>query len=166
VVSLGMNYFRSNSALKNLLIALVPYTKQNLLLTFKPKTFFYELEKSSGYNRKALNEAMRRGCKSGYIAKEGKDYLEITELGMEIVQPFVASQLEKSKLMVIFDVPEECAAARRQLRRTLQQWGFEQIQKSVWMTDRDHVGSVKRIIDELDLENDVQLYECSLISTR
>jgi CRISPR-associated endonuclease Cas2 len=68
--------------------------------------------------------------------------------------------------MVIFDVPEEFAGARRRLRRTLQQWGFEQIQKSVWMTDRDHVDSVQRIIDELGLDNDVQLYVCSLISLK
>lgn len=68
--------------------------------------------------------------------------------------------------MVIFDIPEDNAALRRQLRGSLRKLEFEQIQQSVWMTKYDHRQILEEIIDLLGLHDCVQLYEAARIVPR
>ena len=154
---------RRQSALITVLKALIPYSHENLMLAYKPNAFFNELEKTSSYKRKTLENAMRQAETQNMIKREA-NLIRLTDKGHEITRPFVAKKLPRgARLMVIFDIPEDMAVLRARFRRILQSWKFEQIQKSVWVTDYDHKSSIKEIVDELELHPYVILYECAVI---
>jgi CRISPR-associated endonuclease Cas2 len=64
------------------------------------------------------------------------------------------------KLMVIFDVSERTHRKRDRLRCLLRNLDFQQVQKSVWITEYDHRDVLVQAIKELELANQVLLYEC------
>lgn len=148
------------SALTHILLALIPYSRQNLLLSYSPNRFFNELERKSGFKTESLKVAYKRGMTRGLISEPvGKP--QLTRLGLRHIQPFVAKKLSgKAILMVIFDIPEQKSTTRAHLRRLLKSWGFEQVQKSVWSTKKDYREALSETITELQLEEHVQLYEC------
>lgn len=151
---------KPKSALVYTLKALIPYSRENLLLSFSPNRFFNELERTSGYKRKTLNETVRRARRRGLI--EQTDHgLKLTTLGERVTKPYTAIKLKNgARLMIIFDIPEDRALARKQLRWLLRKWGFKRTQKSVWVTSYDHRESVKLAVAELELSGCVELYEC------
>lgn len=156
-----MQRVRKNSALVFILKGLMPYSRENMMLSFSPNRFFNELERTSGYKRKTLDETIRRAKKQGLMEKAGPS-LRLTALGRRVAEPYIAKQLKNGgKLMIIFDVPENQAAARQKLRSLLRKWGFEQTQKSVWITEYDHRESVRQAVEELGLAGCVELYECA-----
>ena len=155
---------RRESAITFILKGLIPYTEPNLMLAFKPSLFFAELEKISRYKRRALEVAMYEARRQKLIEKkieQHQNIIRLTELGQKTLRPFVAEQLgDNAKLMIIFDIPEDMAPTRARLRRVLRSWDFEVIQKSVWLTTYDHRQSVNELIEELEIESYVQLFEC------
>lgn len=103
-------------------------------------------------------------AKSKGLVNISREVPALTEEGKHVLEPFQAKVLgNKARLMVIFDVPEEKAWARRQLRTSLRAWHFEQIQLSVWVSPYDHKKLVKRLVRELDLGQAVRIYECAEI---
>lgn len=105
----------NKSITKELLLALIPYTKQNILLSFRPNQFFNELEETTGYPKPSLKSAYYRAIKEKLIISRGNN-LKISLKGRQIIQPFVAEKLSNdAKLMVIFDIPEEYAGRRQRL---------------------------------------------------
>jgi hypothetical protein len=144
------------TALTEVLLALVPYTRQNLVLAQRPRRFFSELEQASDYSQATLRAAYRRALIKGLIDPQGTS---LTPIGLRSVQPFIAERLPGGKLIVIFDIPESHASDRRQLRLFLKHWGFNQIQKSVWATDRDHRDALLDIVGKLKIGSYVELYE-------
>jgi DNA-binding transcriptional regulator PaaX len=153
------------SALAFILKGLMPYTRENLMLSFKPNLFFNELEKISKYKRKTLEEAARRAREQGLIEETQNHLLCLTELGKKRALPFVAKELrDGAKLMLIFDIPEDQVIARQRLRRLLRKWGFEQVQKSVWMSGYDFGEAIREAVDELGINECVKLYECAPFS--
>jgi len=153
-----MSSFHKNSALKNLLLALVPYTEQNLMLSFYPSRFFNELEKS-GHSKTSIRQAYYRAKKEGYVSADDK-LVKLTKKGIEATKPYLAPNLKGAKLMLIFDIPESQRSKRYHLRLLLKDLQFRQVQKSVWMTDIDHRQTVAMAIEQLGIEGYVQLYEC------
>lgn len=151
---------RNKSPLIFVLMALVPYSRQNLMLSFKPNQFFNELEKASGYKRAALERAYSRGQQRGMISIRSP---RATSKGLREVKPFTATKLHSGKLMVIFDIPEDRASTRQNFRRLLRSWDFKQVQKSVWMTDKDYAQDLIDIIAELKLGQYVQIYESAKV---
>ena len=105
---------------------------------------------------------MRRARQQGLI-EQIDNQLRLTALGQRVARPYSAGKLKNGKLMIIFDVPEDQAANRRQLRLLLRKWEFKQSQKSVWVSDYDHRDSIKEAIEELHLDGFVKLYECVLL---
>lgn len=154
---------RERSALVYVLVALIPYSKPNLLLTYKPSLFFRKLEKKSPYKSSVLRNAYYRGVDSGLIS-QGSDIPRLTDLGKRKIAPFVASRLgNNASLMVIFDIPEARAADRRVLRTILKQWQFRQVQKSVWVSSYDFREPLIEAITQLRLAEHVQIHENSRI---
>jgi len=144
-----------------LLRALIPYSKDNLKLSFRPNQFFNRLEKASGYSHKTFQNAAWEAEKEGLIRREDR-LIAITEKGKKKLQPFAAVKLgKKAKLMIIFDVPEKRSADRQRLRLLLREWHFTQAQKSVWITDYDYRKPLLKAVDELALGSCVQLFECA-----
>lgn len=145
-----------------LLKALIPYSRQNLALTFNPSKFFVDLEKTTGRSQRALRQSFDRAKRSGLISDDPVPSL--TMKGRLKLSPFVAEHLgNQAKLMIIFDIPEQAHGKRDQLRRLLRNLDFQQIQKSVWVTQYDHRKVLVQAIEELELSGDVLLYECSPI---
>lgn len=143
-----------------LLKALLPYSRQNMLLNYKPSQFFYELSRSSHYSESTLKTALYRAKQSGYITDGPAP--KLTKLGHQKLQPFVAEKLNKSgKLMVIFDVPESMNSLRRRFRSVLRELEFTQVQQSVWMTSYDHRIYIRQVVIELGLKDCVQIYEAA-----
>ncbi len=141
------------------LAALVPYTAPNMKLAFSPKQFFSELESISRYKRATLQKALWEAQRRGLIDRT-QQTITITSKGNRYLEPYVAERLGKdARLMVIFDVPEERAFARRQLRAMLRAWHFEQVQRSVWISRYDHRQALKELIDELKIKDCVKVYE-------
>lgn len=157
---------RERSALVYLLVALIPYSKPNLLLTYKPRQFFWELEKASRYKKSTFQTAYSRGLKHGLI--ELHDNLpRISAKGLRKITPFIAQRLSSgARLMIIFDIPEDQFASRRKFRNILKMWQVEQVQRSVWITDRDYREELLEVIQELQLDNCVELHESARLYPR
>jgi DNA-binding transcriptional regulator PaaX len=156
-----MDYRRrkKQSALIFVLKAFIPYSRENLMLAYKPNKFFYELEKTSKYKQMTLKNAYWRAKKQGFI-QESEELVRLTAKGQKEIQPFIAQKLSNnSKLMVIFDIPEQNAAKRRKFRDILKLWDFVQIQKSVWVTDSDYRELLIEAVAELSLSGCVEIYE-------
>ena len=152
---------RERSPLAYVLIALIPYSKPNMLLSFKPGQFFNELEKVSRYKRSTLKKAYDRGM-AGRMIDHSSKVPHLTKLGAKKVAPYVTARLEKqARLMVIFDVPETKANHRRELRMLLRELKFSQVQKSVWVTDFDYREVMIEAIKELGLIGCVEVYEAA-----
>ena len=159
VVNMYTHGVKQKSALIFILKGLIPYTRENMMLAFKPNLFFNELEKISRYKRRTLEIAMREAEKQRLIERDTK-VIRLTEEGRKTVRPFVAKHLpNNAALMVIFDIPEDMATTRARFRRILLSWNFKQMQKSVWITSYDHKASVKELVAELGIENYVEMYE-------
>ena len=154
---------REKSALIFVLKGLIPYTRENVMLSFRPNQFFNELERISRYKRRTLELAMQEAERQKLIEKHAH-IIRLTERGKSRVRPFVAEHLPSNgRLMVIFDIPEEIKVTRARFRRALRAWQFEQVQKSVWITSYDHRRSIKELVAEMDIEEFVKLYECAAI---
>lgn len=152
------------SALVYVLKGLVPYTEANVKLAFKPNLFFNDLEKISSRRRTALQNAYSRGKKRKLIEFDNYGVPRLTELGLKQLNRFEPKHLGLSaRLMVIFDIPEVQAWKRQHLRRLLRELKFQQIQKSVWMSEYDYREALLEEIDNLKLHRYVQTYEASKI---
>lgn len=157
---------RIKSPLLYVLLGLVPYTKQNLLLSFQPNQFFNELEKTSEYSKEALRKAYRRAERRGLVKTTGTT-IEFSLPARQQIQPFVAQKLDKNaSLMVIFDIPEERSQLRRQFRAVLRQLDFQQTQQSVWVSDFDHKDFLLEIIEDIQAGEWIQLYEAARITNK
>ena len=157
---------KKQSALTFILKGLIPYTRENLLLAYKPNKFFNELEKISKYNHNTLRKAYWRGKKQGFI-EESEGYTKLTKKGLKAIRPFIAKRLDNSsRLIVMFDIPESEATKRQGFRNLLKTWGFEQVQKSIWVTDMDYRDLLEEAISELGLGDCVEIHESLKIYPR
>lgn len=156
---------KPKSALAFVLLGLVPYSRPNMLLAFRPNQFFNELEKISRYKQATLRAAYWRAQQQDLIKQkieQDKNVVRLTEKGRRKIALFVAEKLKSdASLMVIFDIPEDQSSSRRKFRQVLKDWQFSQVQKSVWMTDKDYHEELIEVIKELGLDNYVELYECA-----
>lgn len=149
------------TTLEYVLLALVPYTRQNLLLAYKPSRFFNELERVSGSNRDSLRSTLARAQRTGLVQRiDGVPRL--TKTGLQRVARFQARRISKQgQLMVIFDIPEEFVGQRRKFRNYLKMLEFKQVQKSVWVTQYDYRDEIRQAVNDLRIGRFVQLYECA-----
>jgi DNA-binding transcriptional regulator PaaX len=147
-------------ALVYLLKALLPYTRQNIMLNYKPKQFFYELSRASHYSEATLRTTLYRAQQAGFIFSASQPI--VTKLGKQKLQPFISKKLRhQGKLMVIFDVPQSMDPLRRRFRAILRELQFSQVQQSVWMSSYDHRAYLRKVVAELGLEQCVQIYEAA-----
>lgn len=153
---------KTKTVAAHLLMALIPYSKENLQLVFQPTQFFDELERSSGFSRRTLRQTYLRLKKQQYISSQ--DSPKVTIKGRQYLQPFVTQQVAKAGyLMVIFDVPVEFNAARRRFRNLLRRLEFSQIQQSVWVSPYDHTQIIKEAAEELKIDQWVEFFEAAKI---
>jgi CRISPR-associated endonuclease Cas2 len=141
-----------------MLRGLMPYTTENVLLSFKPSTFFYEMSKVSGHSEAAIRNAYYRARRNDLLS--GEKIPRLTEKGLRKIAPYIAKKLGKdARLIVIFDIPEHRVAVRHSFRSLLKSLGFDMVQQSVWVTDMDHKNIILEAIKELRLETCVEVHE-------
>lgn len=156
-----MDRDKNYSTTEYILLALIPYSRPNLDLTFKPGKFFRDLEKISQKRRNGLQSALSKAISKGLIERvDGIPVL--TEKGQQKIAPLAAKKLKKDvQLMVAFDIPENLRHKRRQLRTFLRMHDFRQAQRSVWLTPLDLRNELAMLVDELGISDYVDIYECS-----
>ncbi len=146
-------------------MGLVPYTRQNFLLAFKPHLFFNELEKQSHYPVHTLRAAYDRARKQKLIGTIDNKTLLLSLEARQKIQPFVAEHLNGGgQLMVIFDIPETNSEQRRKFRLLLRRLDFIQTQQSVWTSPMDHRSIILESIKVNGLSNWAQLYEAARLA--
>ena len=114
------------------------------------------------FKKQSINNALYRLNKSGYVSKEN-NYVSLLQRGRKYVEnkkvrfmTFDSSYKKESpkNLLVMFDIPEVKKAEREWFRFHLRQFGYEMIQKSVW------VGPSPLPKDFLDYLKDIKLEKC------
>lgn len=61
------------------------------------------------------------------------------------------------QLMIFFDIPERFKYKREMLRNKLKDLGFDQLQKSIWITSNNVTKDIWSIVKDFDIENGVQM---------
>lgn len=148
-----------------ILMSLIPYTESNLKLAFLPHRFFNDLEKLEYVKAKrpSIENAYYRAVRQGYISLDERKVPSLSKKGRRKVQPFIAEELVGAKLLIIFDIPEMERAKRSHLRILLRELAFQQIQKSVWISNMDHRQYLRDEIRQNKLESFVQIFEARSI---
>ncbi len=102
---------------------------------------------------------------NGYIKnikREQKMLLTLTDKGQQRAFASVfneAQLLPKNKwLVVIFDIPEKQAKARREFRWFLRQHNFIKLQQSVWVSQRQVYKPLKDLSEQLDLGEWINIF--------
>jgi DNA-binding transcriptional regulator PaaX len=132
-------------------------------LIFRPQHFFADIAKLQKLKENTVRNAYYRSLKQGLIElSAGKP--KLTAKGVRKVQPYLSEKLTGSYLMVVFDIPERERTARRNLRLLLKELSFRQVQKSVWISNRDHRKYLVKEIKRLKLHPQVILYESRQLS--
>lgn len=154
-----------NSTTGYVLRGLIPYTDENLKLSYKPNAFFNELEKLSKtttgrhINSTTIKTTYYRAKKQNYFFINEFGTPDITLAGKRKTTPFIPKKLKGAKLLVTFDIPETQRQKRSQLRLVLTALKFKQIQQSVWISVYDGTEILKQEIEFLNIQNEVVIYE-------
>ncbi len=144
---------------------LVPYTQENIKLSFKPSLFFKDLERISGKKPSSLKNAYYSAKQDGLIRFDDNGNPYLSEQAQQKISPLQSKKLGSgAHLMVIFDIPEAERYKRRQFRRLLQALSFTQIQKSVWESPEDHKNIIHEAISDMKLADYVVMYEALKIN--
>ena len=114
------------------------------------------------FEKQSINNSLYRLNKSGYISK-ANNYMSLLPKGRKYVETkkirfltFDSPHKKESpkNLLVMFDIPEVKKAEREWFRFHLRQFGYEMIQKSVW------IGPSPLPKDFLDYIKEIKLKEC------
>ncbi|MFH1866863.1 MAG: hypothetical protein ABIJ81_02145 [Patescibacteria group bacterium] len=65
--------------------------------------------------------------------------------------------------LVIFDIPEQVASVRRELRRFLQKAEFKQLQRSVWLHPHNIVKELQQFLNQRNLEGWVKVFRGEVV---
>lgn len=104
--------------------------------------------------------------RTGYLQKKNFEQSEgymLTNIAKKRILRIEAKLLKKKKLsskeqiMVFFDIPEKLKLTRESFRGFLKELGFEQLQKSIWITSFDTVDEVKKALINYEINDYVQI---------
>lgn len=151
---------KSNSITQELLRALIPFTQQNLKLSFKPGLFFSDLEKITRAKRATLHSTMYRAKRYGYISMSN-DVPVLTGLGRAKLGSKDTPALLRDWLLVAYDIPESRRRARYELRTLLKSLKFQQLQKSLWCSRYDYSMAIQEAAVELKVSRAVKIFYAS-----
>ena len=130
-------------------------------------------EKMQSYNKQTISSSLGRLNAKGWIKKKknGKDYIyNITKDGHQIIDNELyyikyIKQIEypNNWLILIFNIPEKLRKFRDELRRQLVYHGFGRLHDSIWFSKQDQKDNMKKIINKMNLkENVIFIYTSEL----
>ncbi|PIP24905.1 MAG: CRISPR-associated endonuclease Cas2 [Candidatus Nealsonbacteria bacterium CG23_combo_of_CG06-09_8_20_14_all_36_12] len=150
--------------------AQTPFPLRTMKEVFCPD--LYELrrkyEKKQGRKNfsKLISYLKRRGLirikeleekKGLLITQKGKD--KILKIRNKLLLSFPKKKRKDGKwLMVAFDIPEKRKGIRNYFREKLIEFGFQNFQKSIWISPFDVLKEVQEIIRNLGVEKNVRIF--------
>jgi len=130
-----MGYYLEETTFSDELIAFLFSCRSN---SIRKSILWERVHKRNKLSRLTYNQNIYRLKKRGIITYKD-DFYTLSQNGIALYNnPFrkVTEKPKKTKkIIVIFDIPEKKKKVREWLRRQIKMWGFEIIQKSVWIGD-------------------------------
>ena len=121
-------------------------------------------------HHKALVMAIRRLRTKGIISydteQDKKIVLRLTSVGQDFLNKGSKTEWNGKYLVAIWDIPETKRIVRNLLRRRLKEWGFKNLQKSVWVSKRNVEQQLRALISELGIGKWVAVIESEDSSLR
>ena len=157
------------TALRYVLESMIPYTKANIQLITRPNAFFDELERRDRrplYSRSSLRQAYYEAKRKGLIVVDEAGKFSLSAEAERSLKVFKPLKLKGALVMVIFDIPELEKRKRQWFRTLLRELKFEQVQKSVWMSEYNCFEVLSAGIIEQRLETYVRVFEARPIEER
>lgn len=119
------------------------------------------------YKKQSINNAIYRLSKNGYISKEnnsflilpkGRKYVENKKVRMMTFESPFENNSSKN-LLVMFDIPESKKAEREWFRFQLKQFGYNMIQRSVWVGPSPLPKEFLDYVKSLNLKNCIKTFK-------
>jgi DNA-binding transcriptional regulator PaaX len=114
-------------------------------------------------SKKTLAETVRRLRLKGMVEYErkvdGELLLKLSMLGKDVLADKKEPESDAKYRIVIWDIPESKRTLRDMLRRKLRDWGFVTLQRSVWISQRNVTGQLRRLITDLGIDRWVIVIE-------
>ena len=149
---------RNSGVLKAVLKAFIPYSRENLMLAYKPNKFFNyldELQRQTGANKNTLRVTINRAKQAGLIKIDPITSQPQTTWRGKIKAAVRPKKTTKHYLVIVFDIPERMRKERNLLRDYLKGTYAEPVQKSVWKTQYDIHEELNKVIADLKIEQHV-----------
>ncbi|MFA4996201.1 MAG: hypothetical protein WC536_03640 [Patescibacteria group bacterium] len=118
----------------------------------------------SDWSDTQLSIKIKDAVRTGYLKIDSNNSIEFTDKAkLRIVDVVTSNNLKDGKNRFIsFDIPEEKRSQRDGFRRTIKKMGFRQIQKSLWVCDRN----IGDFIEIAKKEYDVEKYVAYIVSEK
>lgn len=147
-----------NSAL-NLLVDYVK-SKQKPLREGELTGYFRDQLVDYGISNRRISRVVYDLKKSNYIEFDEGDSVRFTNKAkIRFIDKFVpADKADKKRRLVSFDIPETKRRQRNAFRRSIKQMGFRQIQKSLWVCDKNVGDMVEVASNEFGVEEYVAYF--------
>lgn len=127
----------------------------------------FGIPKFNHYSKRTLRSTIDRLTKDGLI-KKGEDGLILSGQGKKYVQEKFLELKQFNKpvyenttkiLLVMFDIPEEKKAHREWFRWHLKKFGYDMIQKSVWIGPDPLPKEFLQYVKEIDLKECIKTFK-------
>jgi len=124
------------------------------------------LERKKQFQAKALVKRMEVQRLFKIREKGDKVIIELSNKGRlsALKESIINTHDELSSDMVClvsFDIPEYVKQSREVLRNFLKRVGFSQVHKSVWQSRKNVIENLRALIDEMEVEKWVKVYQAS-----
>ena len=143
--------------------AFIPFTEENLLLSYKPNQFFNRLDyldklvQITEANRQTVQSTISRAKRAGLLRVDSDGTPSTTWQGKIKAKVRPTKELHKY-LVIIFDIPELRKKDRNKLRDYLRSNYCEMVQKSVWKTKYDIYDELLEVIEDLQIVSYVSVF--------
>lgn len=110
----------------------------------------------------SLSKAIYEVARRGYLERieiDGEKFLKMTAKGrLKLIRKQITGSWDGYWRIVAFDIEEERKKTRDAFRNKLIELGCRPIQKSVWITPNDISDSLEKLLEILDLKNNVDYF--------
>lgn len=137
-----------------------------VLEDFMENPHFYAYGTGSEHLKQSgLSQAIKRLREKDFIVKDKTDtdkiIIKLSALGKDALGSYDEKEWDSKWRIVLFDIPEQKRIVRNLFRRRLKEWGFKNLQQSVWVTKQDVTNRLKILINDLKIEDWVVVIESS-----
>lgn len=149
------------SAVKKLLVAMIPYSRNYNVVVAHPHKFVTKLSQDLDTPSKNISNYLYRAKERGYLVERDEDNHKrtytFTAKGRILILNSLAKKTskkwDKKWRFIIFDIPENQRRNRDIFRSKLKELGFVPRQRSVWISPYDYKNDIDFLIKELKISD-------------